>query len=150
MRAAGLAAFIGLPLSAERTDQDRRYSVAVMTILRRAGLFATLLLTIGCSDDPVSASLRGLDDQSIAVPVGAEINVILGTTGPGEYASPPELSSGSISFVDMAFVGPATPGGVTQRFRFRAMRRGHTQIIFRLTVDHSTQRPVVVHTVEVL
>jgi hypothetical protein len=149
MHAARLAAFIVFPQRANRADQDRRERITAARRIRRVGLFATLL-AFGCSDDPVSASLRGLDDQSISVPVGTEINVILGTTGPGEYASPPELSSGSLSFVDMAYVGPATPAGVTQRFRFRAMRRGHTQIIFRLTVNHSTQRPVVVHTVDVL
>jgi hypothetical protein len=149
MRAARLAAFIVFPQRANRADQDRRERTTAARRLRRVGLFATLLLTFGCSDDPVSASLRGLDDQSISVPVGTEINVILGTTGPGEYGSPPELSSGSISFVDMAYVGPATPAGVTQRFRFRAMRRGNTQIIFRLTVNHSTQRTVVVHSVDV-
>jgi hypothetical protein len=62
----------------------------------------------------------------------------LQSIGPGEYASPPAVSSSVVQFLDVRLVTPHVPAGVTQEFRFRAMKAGTAVIRFTQTVSGST------------
>lgn len=69
--------------------------------------------------------------HTVSVAMGQEIDVTLGNVGPATYASPPTISSDVISYSGVDVVGPHTPAGPTQRFRFVAARRGEAVISFR-------------------
>ncbi len=85
------------------------------------------------------------DGATYSVAVGEELVLRLQSVGPGEYAAPPTLSSGSLRFVDASVVGPYVPAGVTQRFRFEGTARGTTVVIFH----HSGRSAPIVDTVVV-
>ena len=54
------------------------------------------------------------------------------TVGPGEYATPPELTGSAIEFVGMSPAAPV-PAGVTQIFRFKGVALGQTIVRFHNT-----------------
>lgn len=91
---------------------------------------ALTLTLLGCSDSIASI---GPDGQSRAVDalVGQEIDVTLGNVGPAQYQSPPLISSPVVAYIGVDVVPPFNPGGVTQRFRFRAAGTGMAVIEFR-------------------
>jgi len=92
---------------------------------------ATTLLLLACAGEPLSQT--EVSGERFAVSVGQTLSLKLQTIGPGEYASPPEISSAAIRFVAMSYVGPAVPAGPTQEFRFRAVAHGLALISFRHT-----------------
>jgi hypothetical protein len=105
-----------------------------------AWVFATLaiLSLSACSGtDVVSVSIRGDTSQSLTVPAATEFSVTLQTIGGGQYISPPQISSSSVDFIDMQFVG-AVPAGPTQRFRFLATTHGKAIIVFQHTASGRT------------
>ena len=61
--------------------------------------------------------------QTINIAVGQELDITLGTLGPGGYDTP-GISSPIVQLLDEAVVPPYTPGGPTQRFRFLAQATG--------------------------
>jgi hypothetical protein len=82
-----------------------------------------------CSNDVLGAN--GIPSRTLSLTVGQTLELTLQTIGPGEYASPPSVSSTSVRFVDVTLVTPAVPAGVTQRFRFRAETPGRAIIMFQ-------------------
>jgi hypothetical protein len=90
-------------------------------------------------------SITDTASRTVTVSVGQPIEITLQTVGPGEYQSPPMISSDIVRFVDVTFVGPAVPAGPTQRFRFATTARGTAVISFR----HSGMNPAVEDTVVV-
>ena len=82
----------------------------------------------GCSHGPLEVD--GAPSQSFSTTVGREIDITLQNVGPGEYASPPALSSTALRFIDASVVTPAVPAGLTQRFRFQALQAGDAVITF--------------------
>jgi hypothetical protein len=95
--------------------------------------------------DMVSVSVTGSTSQTVAVPAATEFTVTLGTVGPGEYISPPKISSSSVRFLGVAFVPPYSPAGPRQRFRFLATMPGKAIILFQ----HSYNNRSVEDTVDV-
>ena len=93
--------------------------------------------------EPVA--LDAAPDRTVSLEIGRQLDLRLQTIGPGEYAAPPELRGSSLRFVEMSYVSPPVPGGPTQRFRFEAVARGRTVIVFR----HTGQALWVSDTVEV-
>lgn len=97
---------------------------------------SSLVACGGQSRDPVSVT--GEVDKAVTAQVGAEVSIsLLQSSGP--WASPPEVSSGSVQFLDMTTVSSITPGGPGQRFRFRAVAPGRAVITFhrtQLDADH--------------
>lgn len=95
------------------------------------------------------AALRSLGpderNRSLGAHVGDRIEIVLGNVGPGQFESPPEISSSVLQFVDVSAVMPPNPGGVTQRFRFDAVAHGRALVRFR----HNESRVVVEDTVVV-
>ncbi|AHG92884.1 hypothetical protein J421_5349 (plasmid) [Gemmatirosa kalamazoonensis] len=115
----------------------------VARVPQPAGAAALLLFVgiVGGCDDPVSVSG---ENRRVSAGVGTEVVITLGTVRPGEFASPPEISSPSLEFVEMSYVG-ALPGGPTQRFRLRTVARGRAVVTFR----HTFASRVVSDTVDV-
>jgi hypothetical protein len=101
------------------------------------------LALAACGKSPLTVTGEG--GRRLSTTVGREIRITLGTVGPGEYESPPEISSSSVTFEEVAVVGPTVPAGVRQEFRFRAAARGEAVIRFL----HSDDDPVVEDTIDV-
>jgi hypothetical protein len=97
----------------------------------------------GCGG-PLEAN--GSSGGSFSIEAGQELELTLGTTGPGEYGSPPDISSPALRFLDVRVVGPFTPGGARQRFRFKGMAPGVAVIVFHNAVqDRTVEDTVNVH-----
>ena len=95
---------------------------------------ALLFTTLSCgAKNPVSVSIKSNSSQTLTVPAGTAFSVTLQSIGPGEYASPPTVSSGAVQFLDVSVVGPYVPAGPTQQFRFNATTRGNAIIVFQHT-----------------
>lgn len=106
-------------------------------------LVAAALLLTACAAEPLSPG--EVSGGRLSVNVGQSLSLKLQTIGPGEYASPPEISSAAIRFVGVSLVGPAVPAGPTQVFRFQAVARGLAVISFR----HTGTNPMIQDTVDV-
>lgn len=114
--------------------------------LTAIALLLPILTMSACGgNNPVSVSIKGSTSQSFTVPAGTQFSVTLQTIGPGEYASPPTVSSEAVHFLDVSLVSPYVPAGPTQRFRFDATTRGKAIIVFQ----HSGTTRIVEDTVDV-
>jgi hypothetical protein len=108
----------------------------------KVAVVTTAALLLGaCGPEPLAQSGAG----TTTVAIGQELDFKMQTIGPGEYASPPTVSSRAVEFLGAAFIGPAVPAGPTQRFSFRAVGRGMAIIVFH----HTGQNPTVEDTVYV-
>ena len=115
-----------------------------MNASRVAGSLACVLsLPVACATEPLA--VRGSQGQMLNLAVGQELDVTLQTVGPGQYLSPPFVSSASLRFVDVAFVGPYVPAGPTQRFRFEGAAPVQVIVVFQ----HSGNDPTITDTVDV-
>lgn len=103
----------------------------------------TLLLACG-SEEPASPDPDDNRGETIRVIASEVFGVTLQTIGPGEYASPPLISSPAVRFLQVTLLEPV-PAGPTQRFRFQAVQSGRAVITFR----HTGQGPTIQDTVEV-
>jgi hypothetical protein len=97
----------------------------------------------GCGQSPLEAN--GSPSHTLSITVGRELDLTLQTIGPGEYVSPPLVSSGAVRFLDVRLVTPHVPAGPTQQFRFEAVRPGVAVIVFH----HTVQGPTIEDTVNV-
>jgi hypothetical protein len=113
--------------------------VSFLTAIARVIPILTILTVSACGGtNPVSASIKGSNSQSLTVPAGTQFSVTLQTIGPGEYGSPPTVSSEAVHFLDVSLVSPYVPAGPTQRFRFDATTRGKAIIAFQHTGNNRT------------
>jgi len=108
-----------------------------------ASIVASVLLAACGGDNPVAISITGSTSRTFTVPAGSQFSVTLQTIGPGEYSSPPALSSPVVQFRDVADVSPYVPAGPTQRFRFLAAGPGSAIVRF----THTDRNPMVEDTV---
>lgn len=112
--------------------------------MHRPAFWGLLLVISGCANvEPVT--LNGIPGRTLSVETGQQLDLILQTIGPGEYASPPEVTGASLRFEAVSFVTPAVPAGPTQRFRFEAVAPGRSTVVFR----HTGMSPAVQDTVDV-
>jgi hypothetical protein len=115
-----------------------------LSMTRRRRVLAVLALSVlaACGNDIV-----GVDGtpRAIFVPVGEELDVTLGDVGPGTFASPPQMSTTALRFLDVSTVSP----GTNQRFRFVAVQTGQTLVQFRRVLGDSVisvvEDTVIVH-----
>jgi hypothetical protein len=110
--------------------------------LRLCGLLVALGLA-GCGQGPLEAT--GAPSHALSIEAGRALELTLQTIGPGEYASPPLISSTALRFLDVRLVTPAVPAGPTQRFRFEAAEPGIAVIVFH----HTAQGPTIEDTIQV-
>jgi hypothetical protein len=94
----------------------------------------TLFLAAACSGAG-PFEVYGVPSRSISIKVGQEVNVQMGTVGPGEYVSPPTLGGSAIAFLGVTTPTPV-PSGVEQLFHFKGVARGQAIISF-----HNTNPP---------
>jgi hypothetical protein len=99
-------------------------------------LFFILVAVSACGQGPLEAN--GIPSHSVSIKTGRTLELTLQTIGPGEYASPPSVSSSSIRWLDVTLVTPAVPAGPTQRFRFEAVAPGRAVIVFHHTAQGTT------------
>jgi hypothetical protein len=119
-------------------------SVTRAGALRYLASIIVIAFVAACgSDNPVDISITGSTSRTFTVPAGSQFSVTLQTIGPGEYSSPPAVSSSAVQFRDMSQVIPVVPAGPTQRFRFFAVTPGSTIVRF----THTDRNPIVEDTV---
>ena len=116
-----------------RTSNSAILTIAVLTVGACNGQSAVLVQDIDGSASTVTAS------------VGRELDITLGTVGPGAYDSLPSISSTAVLFLDASTVPPVVPAGPRQRFRFMPQQRGTAVITFH----HSGTNPTITTTVTV-
>jgi hypothetical protein len=104
--------------------------------------FIVALGLVGCGQGPLE--VNAVPSQTLTIKAGRELELTLQTTGPGEYASPPVVSSAAVRFLDVR-LGVPNPAGPTQQFRFEAVRPGVAVIVFQ----HTAQGPTIEDTVNV-
>jgi hypothetical protein len=92
------------------------------------------------------ADLR-TEGETLRIAVGEELELTFQTrpSDPGEYESPPSISSSSLQFLDVTAFRPAPQAGLAQRFRFKGAIPGRAIVVFH----HSGKSPVIRDTVNV-
>jgi hypothetical protein len=83
-------------------------------------------------------SANGSPARTFSLKTGQELELTLQSIGPGDYASPPLISTAAVKLLDVTVVGPHVPAGVTQRFRFSAVSPGEAVITFQHSGNDST------------
>ena len=97
---------------------------------------------VGCGQGPLE--MNGVPSQTLTIKAGRELELTLQTIGPGEYASPPLVSSAALRFLGVR-LGTPNPAGPRQQFRFEAVQPGVSIIVFQ----HTAQGPTIEDTVNV-
>jgi hypothetical protein len=111
-------------------------------------ILAVMAFTASCSSGSSNegvVSANGVSQRMISAAVGQEVDLTLGTVGPGEYASPPVISAPALRFVDVSYVSPYVPAGPRQLFRFTATAPGR----FIISFQHTGHSPAIQDTVDV-
>ncbi len=113
----------------------------------KAVMLAVTVSTLSACDgsSPVLVQAIAGDVSTVTSIVGRELDITLGTVGPGAYDSLPTISSSAVRFLDASTVPPFVPAGPRQRFRFMPQQRGTAVITF----EHSGTNPEVTITVTV-
>src|SRR4051794_29351663 len=97
---------------------------AALRAFRYLLLLSAGLGTLDCRADELVALKGSERNRRVSAAVGDHIEITLQTIGPGEYSSPPAISSAAVTFLDVVGCGDPVPAGPTQCFRFRAAARG--------------------------
>ena len=107
--------------------------------LGRAVLLIPCCLLLGgaCSADSVVGVTADGSGRKVPALVGQEVRITLGNVGPGEYQSPPTISSSILTFLGVDVVPPYTPAGPTQQFRFLAKAPGRAIVHFQRALNDS-------------
>ena len=108
----------------------------------------SFIVVASCGSDGIT-SIVGTTSQTIVAELGDEVQITLGNVGPGEYLSPPQISSTVLTFLSVDVVPPFTPAGPNQRFRFKTNARGQAIVSFRRFLNDSQLGPSVDDTVKV-
>lgn len=102
--------------------------------------FVLALGLVGCSQGSLEAN--GAPGRTFSIEAGRELELTIQTIGPGEYVSPPAVSSAAVRFLDVRQGNPV-PAGVTQHFRFEAVAPGVAVVVFH----HKLQGPTIEDTI---
>ena len=68
------------------------------------------------------------DGQSLPLMVGDEVDITLSAVGAGSYSTMPQLSSDSLSVVEIAIPAMQSPGGLTRLYRMKAVSSGVVEV----------------------
>jgi hypothetical protein len=96
---------------------------------------------VACARQPLA--VQSTESQTLVLRVGQELDLTVGTVGPGEYQAPPSISPPILRFVDASIVPPYVPAGPRQRFRFQAKAPGTALLV----ITHSGNNPTIRDTV---
>jgi hypothetical protein len=134
-------------MRSHRPDSSQQFSEECLASpLDRLGriLILAAVLLAGCGTE-TPTDPTGSSGRTFTVQAGQNLEIRLQSIGPGEYRSPPSISSGAIEFRGVSLAAPHVPAGVTQLFHFQAITPGRAIVVFR----HSEQAPTVIDTVDV-
>jgi hypothetical protein len=113
--------------------------------MRAISLVAFAFLANGCGDEG-TLSIIGPSSRTVHTRVGYRVNVELATVGPGQFASPPAISTDVVRFLDLTYLGPPNPGSQTQRFSFVAEKSGLAVVRFVAEFgDQVVEDTIIVH-----
>ena len=112
-----------------------------MKSLHICGVLVAATPLSGCTTEPLA--VRSTHGQTLTLSVGQQLDLTVGTVGPGEYVAPPSISSTALRFLDAKVVAPHLPSGPTQLFRFQAEARGRAIVV----ITHSGDDPTIQDTV---
>jgi hypothetical protein len=135
---------ITFPMTAARALRRRHFVLLVKRPL--FGLVAAFLAGACGSRGPFE--VYGQPSGAFSVAVGQQIDIKIGTVGPGEYVSPPTLNGSAIAFLSVT-AGAAMPAGTQQIFHFKGVARGQTVVVFQNTNPPGIPHPDVIDTVVV-
>ena len=87
------------------------------------------------------------EGETLRIAVGEELELTFQTrpSDPGEYESPPSISSSSLQFLDVTAFRRAPRAALVQRFRFKGAIPGQAIVV----IHHSGKSPVIRDTVNV-
>ncbi len=107
---------------------------ARLPTLRVPALALLALAVTACGSDHIVSVDVGAGSHRVTARVGDLVDIRLFAGALGIYASPPAISASAVVFVgvslDSESTGVISPGGPTQRFRFRAESRGTAVVTF--------------------
>jgi hypothetical protein len=106
----------------------------------KAARLSALVLLAACGTNPLAVESAG--SEALTLRVGQELDLTVGTLGPGAYEAP-VISTGSLVFLGDSLVGPYTPAGPRQLFRFRGAAVGQAIVV----LHHSGNEPTITDTV---
>jgi hypothetical protein len=105
------------------------------SLVTRGSWLAMVFAVTACAADRMVSIDAGASTHHVSASAGDRVNFTLQTIGPGEFESPPGISSAAVAFVDVVSVVPAVPAGPTQQFRFRAVSTGTAVVTFTGSFD---------------
>ena len=112
---------------------SRQLSARLPT-LRAPALVLLALAASACGSDHIVSVDVGAGSHRVTARMGDLVDIRLFAGALGIYASPPAISAPVVVFVgvslDSESTGIISPGGPTQRFRFRAESRGTAIVTF--------------------
>jgi hypothetical protein len=100
------------------------------------GLVSAVTLLVGCGPEPLS--VHSSQGQTLNLTTGQKLDLTVQTIGPGEYVSPPSISSPAVRFLDARLVQPYVPAGPTQLFRFEGEAPGQAIVVIRASEGNFT------------
>lgn len=110
---------------------------------RRVSIVVSFVLGIAaCGPNPLA--VRSDTSQTLSLRVGQELDLTVGTVGPGSYQAP-TISSTAVAFLGDSIVGPSTPAGPRQLFRFKGVSIGQAIVV----LTHSGMEPTISDTIVV-
>ena len=116
------------PMTSVRALRSSRFALIAPRPL--IGLVAVLLAGACSSRGPFE--VWGQPSAAFSIAVGQQLDVKIGTVGPGEYLSPPTLNGSAIEFLSVTS-GVSVPSGVQQVFHFKGVATGQTIVVFQNT-----------------
>src|SRR5579863_274793 len=100
-------------------------------------------VTATASEQALSLDFRD-NGQRVTATVGQQIEITLGTIGPGRYGEP-QVSSSAIRYENVALEWPPTPGGPTQIYVFETAAEGEAEV----EIAHTESGPAFAVTIQV-
>jgi hypothetical protein len=94
----------------------------------------TVFLVEACGSNSVSPlEVIGAPPRTFTIAVGQQVDIQMGSVGPGEYVSPPTLMGSAIDFLGVSLATIQVPAGETQLFHFKGVAPGQAIVRFHNT-----------------
>ncbi|HEX4633146.1 MAG TPA: hypothetical protein VH163_04895 [Gemmatimonadales bacterium] len=103
-------------------------------------LSLALIGLVACGTNPLE--IKSDSSQTLSLEVGQQLDLTVGTVGPGSYQMP-TISSSAVVFLGDSIIGPNTPAGPRQLYRFRGVVAGRAIVV----ITHSGMEPTITDTI---
>jgi hypothetical protein len=119
-----------------RTQNSRWHAIAALVVVAGVAAGCDAAGNLGDSshrtvggDVAGPVAIQTNRDTSVVASVGQEVEITLGTVGPGQF-NDPSVANGPVQFLGSAVVPPYIPSGPQQQFRFTAVQAGNMVVVF--------------------